>query len=170
MSSPGEILKELVKKYDINKMELSRRVGKNWTTINQWTKGIYFNEDNQRKILGALRDMVREGVLQMPESLGDDFFTASAERTREAQRENRASIIKLFGADTKIGRTMTAAERTKLEMLDGAIVLDVELCEMLVLSMRKTLRGDPYEAAQKVRAARSDYAKTKAGKKGRTAG
>ena len=165
MSSPGEILHELVKKYDINKSELGRRVGKNYTTVNQWTKGVYFNDENQQAVLRALREMVREGELRISEALSDDFFTASAEKTREAFNEHRASIIKFFEADTKIGRTLQEDERKKLWMLDQSIVLDVALCQALVLSMRKTLRSDPFEAAAKNRAARSESGKTKGSKR-----
>lgn len=161
MTSPSEMLDDLVKRHAVNKSELSRWIGVQYTTLNLWTKGHYFNAENQQRVLRALREAKRAGLLNIPYELPDNYFSVNAERAREALRTNRASVIEYFSTSTKIGRSMTPDERSRIEALDVAFELDVALCQALVMSMRGKLRGDPEAVASVQRKLKSHAASHK---------
>jgi transcriptional regulator with XRE-family HTH domain len=156
MPTPGAMLAELIGKYDISKTALAKRAGVTYMTLNRWTKGEYFDAsiDNQQAVLRALREGVEAGEYQIPVELGDDYFSKQAAKVRAARLQHRASVIELFEAGTKVGRSLTDEERHKLQRLDLSFTLDVELCEALVLSMRGKISGDPITAAAKQRRVR----------------
>lgn len=150
------MLAELIKKYDIEKTALAKRAGVTYLTLNRWTKGTHFdaNVENQQAVMRALREGVEAGEYKIPVELGENYFSKQAEEVRAARIQHREGVIKLFETGTKVGRSLTAAERLKLERLDLSFTLDVELCEALVLSMRGKITGDPIVAAARQRRAR----------------
>lgn len=95
--TPSELLAVLIAKHG-EKQALADKLGTTYVTVNRWTNGKGFNDDNQRRVARALR---------LPE---DYFASPDLAATRERQRE---AAFAAFTA-TELGKSMSDNERRTL--------------------------------------------------------
>lgn len=132
--TPGQLLDLRIKQGGRGaKSKLARDLGIYFSTLNDWTKDLGFDEDNQRRAARALGE-------------ADDYFavpdlTAIRERMRE-------EVLAAFLA-TQLGQTATDEERRTLnsaKFFGGTP--SQELYASWLLSMRGMLRRDPVDVAR----------------------
>lgn len=95
----GKRFDAVLKQRNIGKTEIGKRIGENYLTINRWTHGRGFNEENQRRAAEAL------GLA--PDAFRDPDLAAARERYRKR-------VFSDF-CDTELGRS---ASEQELRLLD----------------------------------------------------
>lgn len=116
------MLAELLARLGIEKTALGKALGVNYLAINRWTNNVHFNEQNQARVIAALK-------------LDSNYFTYELEKIRRERTAYREAVFERF-TETKIGKTVSVEEWADLLRLPERITVTIEYLNATVLAMR----------------------------------